>query len=304
MGSDIEPKLVNLLCDNGADIKACNNEGNTPLHEAFGTYRYGSNDILKLLVTDKTLVAQNATGDTPVHVLCVDGTFDACNEKIKEDIFASDVLDMCNNDGYTPVELAILHANGAVVDYLEEAVVLLDWITAGFSGKNGDSLLHTAVHSNNSKMVTRVLANIKDAQRKDYIDQINDYSGQTPLLTAVALNDYDIIELLVESGANINAQDRDGNTVLHFAVENQSPELVEYLIDNGVDVRIENNKGEKSFDFILPNRESDDNQSKSDDETDQLTNVVDESNDESKKSDEQEKTILIFSSDESDSDSW
>ncbi len=52
---------------------------------------------------------------------------------------------------------------------------------------------------------------------KQFLDSKND-SGLTSLLIACSLQDYALIELLVESGADVKATDADGNTaIIHLA---------------------------------------------------------------------------------------
>ena len=44
---------------------------------------------------------------------------------------------------------------------------------------------------------------------------------ETPLIRAVRENRLDILQLLVEKGADVNAVSRSGNTALHWAVESR-----------------------------------------------------------------------------------
>lgn len=52
------------------------------------------------------------------------------------------------------------------------------------------------------------------------------------------------VQLLIDRGTNLDAQDSDGNTVLHIATHRGLAELVPILINGGADVNIRNNLGE------------------------------------------------------------
>ena len=45
----------------------------------------------------------------------------------------------------------------------------------------------------------------------------NNYN-QTPLLCAVEENDFNLVSLLIDAGADLNAQDYNGQTALHCSV--------------------------------------------------------------------------------------
>jgi len=77
-------------------------------------------------------------------------------------------------------------------------------------------------------------------------------NGVTPLFCAVARNYVDIIQLLIEHGADINGingNDRGGgySTVLSYASKWGYSEAVHCLVANGADITIKDNKGETPF---------------------------------------------------------
>lgn len=53
------------------------------------------------------------------------------------------------------------------------------------------------------------------------------------------------IELLLDYGVSINSSDERGNTPLHWAFENDDMELVEFLVQRGADTRAVNNRGKR-----------------------------------------------------------
>ena len=52
-----------------------------------------------------------------------------------------------------------------------------------------------------------------------------------------------IVELLIERGLDVNAQDCGGNTPLHLAMSPFQREVAKYLVDSGADPEIKNWKG-------------------------------------------------------------
>jgi len=67
-------------------------------------------------------------------------------------------------------------------------------------------------------------------------------NGHSVLVAATSLYDLDIIKLLVESGADVNAIDSLGFVALHIS-SSIHLEITKYLIGAGADVNIQNNNG-------------------------------------------------------------
>lgn len=57
-------------------------------------------------------------------------------------------------------------------------------------------------------------------------------SGSTALLIASNNKDYAMVELLVESGADVQAADRDGNTVIHLVASSPAPDKIPHEEDS------------------------------------------------------------------------
>jgi hypothetical protein len=83
--------------------------------------------------------------------------------------------------------------------------------------------------------------NLEDAreaiQRGANVD-LRDDRGRTPLMIAAKGGRLDMARLLVEKGADVNAQStgKAGSTVLCFATESDNPELLAFLAGHGADV--------------------------------------------------------------------
>ena len=70
------------------------------------------------------------------------------------------------------------------------------------------------------------------------------------LMEAVNAYKKDIILLLIENGANINAQDNRGCTALMRAAYSGYPKLIEYLLEHNADKEVLDNEGNKAIHYV------------------------------------------------------
>lgn len=68
-------------------------------------------------------------------------------------------------------------------------------------------------------------------------------TGNTPLHVAAQNGHYDIVKLLIELSANLNAKNENGNTPLHMSVNYDYFDCSRALIDAGADPNIKNKAG-------------------------------------------------------------
>ena len=68
-----------------------------------------------------------------------------------------------------------------------------------------------------------------------------DMDGLTSLMYASQQPQLDIIRLLLEAGADVNAEDNDGWTPIMFAASKKHEEVVKFLIDHGANISVRNN---------------------------------------------------------------
>jgi len=76
----------------------------------------------------------------------------------------------------------------------------------------------------------------------------------TPLHFACHAGMKDLVEYLLDQGANLEAASLNGATPFLRAIQSSKPAVVQYLIDRGCKVQVENKKGtdENYCDFYLP----------------------------------------------------
>jgi len=84
-------------------------------------------------------------------------------------------------------------------------------------------------------------------------------SGTTSLHVSTLHGHYDIVNMLISSGATINARDGNGQTPLHIAAQYGYIDIVRSLLDAGADGTIRDNDGHLPIDLardhprIIPN---------------------------------------------------
>ena len=72
-----------------------------------------------------------------------------------------------------------------------------------------------------------------------------------PICRAVNLQNRNMVMLLLEHGANINAQSRDGRTPLMWACIKNDTVMMELLLSRGADTALEDNEGFNCFDLAV-----------------------------------------------------
>lgn len=81
--------------------------------------------------------------------------------------------------------------------------------------------------------------------------EATDSEGDTPLLLAVTCRLPESVELFLKRGANINARNNDGWSALHTAIMGGAGEIVDILLSHGAELNITNNDGETPLLFAV-----------------------------------------------------
>jgi hypothetical protein len=141
-------------------------------------------------------------------------------------------------DGATPLIAALKEGKTAVARQL-----MAEGFSSDTQEANGDSPLCIALyHKEHHDLAILLLQSGADA---NYCD--NDRSP--PLSQAVESGSQQLISLLLQKGAKINARSGwDNNTALHEAVIYRNYDAIEVLLKGGADRAIKNNHGETAFD--------------------------------------------------------
>lgn len=112
-------------------------------------------------------------------------------------------------------------------------------------GRNQLNLLHEAVNKNRYDIVERLVERGADP------NQTTHHQLHTPLTIAVTQRNKRIALLLLESGACANLPDKKGNTAVHLACGLCDPELIHVLLDNTeCDLKLKNHAEETPLDLF------------------------------------------------------
>ncbi len=129
----------------------------------------------------------------------------------------------------------------SIVLEVGDTIEMLSSVTDYGSLKESDGL---------SKLTYKDWENMTINRLSDYLDNSNyDQDGLDEMRVAFKqavqyVKDPDVIQFLLDNGADLRARERDGTTLLMFALwRNTSPNVIQLLIDNGADVNARNDDG-------------------------------------------------------------
>ena len=75
--------------------------------------------------------------------------------------------------------------------------------------------------------------------QKASLEEGNNYSGFTPLISAAVSNHIEQARLLIAAGANVNAKDKEGDSVLECAIATGNAEMAMLLVEHGANVNVQ-----------------------------------------------------------------
>lgn len=215
---------VQTLIQVGANVKTSRKDGRTPLHAALSRGEDGL-EVAKILLragADVNTVAQD--GATALHIAAQSGgLFDFLNFLLDNNL-ETPAIDATDEYGQTALLIAIYEAEW-------EAVKLLLERGAGVNAgkRNGYAPVLGAVIGENEDILQRLLdmrASVDDT----------DGDGYSALHFAVLNRNHKIVFLLLKAGAHIDAIARlRSETPLHIAVRKGDTEIVQALLEKGAD---------------------------------------------------------------------
>ena len=209
--------IVELLIQHGASVDARNRDGATALHGAAFLGRGKTAELLLENGADPN--ARNHRGETPMNGLNTDWE----TTQFLAGLLSVEIDRESVERGRAQVE-ALLRQHGA-----------------GSANRTIDEL-YGAARNGNIDAVKRYLADSVDINAGDT------KFGVTPLCWAAFSGHAEIIELLIESGADVNAKNRDAGTALHGAAFLGQAEAAALLIQNGADTHAKHESGDTPMD--------------------------------------------------------
>ncbi|WP_419241878.1 ankyrin repeat domain-containing protein [Cardinium endosymbiont of Nabis limbatus] len=129
--------------------------------------------------------------------------------------------------GKTPLEVAKQAKNKKAIVLLEAAVMM----EQKHPMEDGFTPLHKAVGKRDIQLVKKLIA---EGARVNKPDQ--SHLRLRPLHLAALINNVEIMEILIDHGAYVDAQDGSGSTPIFHAIFNNYAEAVAKLIEKGADI--------------------------------------------------------------------
>ena len=170
-----------------------------------------------------------------------------------EDALKSGNMMIRFGDGQTPLSIAATQGHTGIVAYVvRENPNVSLESILSVRDKNNNTPLHEAVRSGNSDVVRLLL------EHGANVNAVGE-NGKTPVLLSISGNEqYRIYEMLVRHGADVRRGDFDGNTVFHVASASNCPKSVlEFFLSSGAPVDVKNNQGVTPLSVAVANKNRD-----------------------------------------------
>ncbi|KAF1685724.1 hypothetical protein B1992_11050 [Pseudoxanthomonas broegbernensis] len=226
------PEAVMTLLANGADPRAADAEGNTPLHHAARSTDPGVAALLRDAAAE--IDALNHEGFSPLGVACAAGNWR----------LARFLLERGARPEPADGQPALLAAAAAEEDDAAGVQLLLKFkAKVGTAGRDGRTALHEAALAGHADIVAALLAAGADPH-------VRDVAGRTPWLEAARALRGGVLEHLLAAGVDVAAVDEEGRNALALAAaaERASPALVRRLLEAGVDPAQADHAGRRPVD--------------------------------------------------------
>ncbi|QEN06050.1 hypothetical protein EW093_15585 [Thiospirochaeta perfilievii] len=250
----LDSSIAKLLINNGADVTVRNKAGNTPLTEAVN--KNNKSIALLLLEKDAEIYAKNDKGESPLTLGIKKG------EVVLEWLMNNNNINFKNNDGDTPLIIAIREkADSKIIEFLIKKGAKVDT-----RNKSGSTPLHEAIMVGNSDIINLLNVNKADFfainnsgdNPFDLIFQkgvefateiltpelvsLRNNRQNTPLFYAIDWGSKEIVQVILDKGADINAKNINGETPLHQAITTDNVIVANLLIERGASIEAKDNQ--------------------------------------------------------------
>ena len=201
-----QESIINFLVHQGLDVEERDNTGLTPFLSAI---RYNSSLDVCLALRDAgaEVYAKSPNGDNALHLAALN---QECSQLMIESLRGRFRTTDKNDDGYTPLSLALVLSDNPVV------------INALIKSQQ-DELLYAACQNKNPQIVSVL-------QNRGLDLNARTGEGLYPVLWVAKYNENpEVLEEFIKAGAIMDVRDLDGRTVLHYAAINENTAIYDWL---------------------------------------------------------------------------
>ncbi len=211
-------EIVRLLVQEGADVNSRENHGFTPLNFASGN---GHLDVVRFLIdSGADMDSPNNEGRTPLHAAASNGHLDI----IKLLLGSGADFNIHDNDDKTPLDVATDNGKPEFANFLSRSMACPMTL-------DGTVNLSTSHLRSQNKPPHTVQPPRKRGEAVEPSD-----NEETPLYTASANGQLDIVRSLLDCSSDVNETDSCRRTALYVASVKGKLEVAKLLIERGAHV--------------------------------------------------------------------
>ena len=208
-------RLLRALIGKGVDVNAAHGKLNPLLNATRDSWHGRAEAVTMLLANGAHTDVTDADGNTPLHHAM--RSTDAAVAALLMDAGAD--KEAVNSEGYTPLALACQAANWRLARYMLER-------KAKIEPEHAEPVLLAAASAEDDDIGIRLLH-----KHKARID-IRGKQQRTALMTAAQAGLLEVTAVLLELGAQINAEDENGQTAFMLAAQNGEVEVLKKLLES------------------------------------------------------------------------
>jgi ankyrin repeat protein len=223
----------------GGDINSRDTYGQTALLFAVGRQNMEIVEVLFEKGADINIADINST--QPIHMAVLNG--DIKMARMLLDRNAN--LDVISNELFTPLMLAV-NVHDLELDRLLLSYGADPFQIAGTIDNKINVVMYAAILGDTNMMSLFISEGYK-------INEIDYPNGVTPLHIAVAKSDYEMSELLIGNGMNVNSGDKAQKTPLHLAASLGHNNVAILLLEHSADAHKEDQYGITPLDEAIKN---------------------------------------------------